>query len=150
MKVLDLQCALGHGFEGWFASEDDFRSQCERSLVQCPLCGDASVTKKLSAPRLNLSTSRQDKPAAEIEVLSQPSADASITQAWLELSRSIVANTQDVGEHFAEEARKMHYGETEERSIRGKTTVDEARALVDEGIEILPVILPQALKGPLQ
>jgi len=150
MKVLDLQCALGHGFEGWFASEDDFRSQCERSLVQCPLCGDARVTKKLSAPRLNLSTSRQDKQAAEIEVLSQPSADASITQAWLELSRRIVANTQDVGEHFAEEARKMHYGETEERSIRGKTTLDEARALADEGIEILPVILPQALKGPLQ
>ena len=150
MKVLDLQCALGHGFEGWFGSEADFISQCERALVLCPLCGDATVSKKLSAPRLNLSTRRQDPPATDIEVPRQPSADASLAAAWLELSRRIVANTRDVGEHFAEEARKMHYGECEERAIRGKTTADEARALVEEGIEILPVILPQALKGPLQ
>ena len=61
-----------------------------------------------------------------------------------------MANTQDVGEHFAEEARKMHYGETEERAIRGKTTVDEARALVEEGIDVLPMVLPQSLKKPLQ
>jgi hypothetical protein len=108
------------------------------------------VHKKLSAPRLNLSTTRQDKPSAEIEVLSQPTFDSAITAAWLALSRRIVASTQDVGERFAEEARKMHYGETEERAIRGKTTPDEARALVEEGIEILPVILPQALKEPLQ
>ncbi len=148
MKVLDLQCALGHGFEGWFASEEDFLSQCARTLVLCPLCGDATVTKKLSAPRLNLSTRRQDPPSTEIKVPNQPAAG--ITAAWLELSRRIVANTQDVGEHFAEEARKMHYGESEERAIRGQTTADEARALVEEGIEILPMILPQALKGPLQ
>ncbi|RFO98288.1 hypothetical protein DIC66_06155 [Rhodoferax lacus] len=64
MKVLDLQCAQNHTFEGWFASEDDFVSQCARALVQCPLCGDASVHKKLSAPRLNLNTSRQDRQAA--------------------------------------------------------------------------------------
>ena len=61
-----------------------------------------------------------------------------------------MANTLDVGEHFAEEARKMHYGETEERAIRGKTTVDEARALVEEGIDVLPMVLPQSLKKPLQ
>jgi hypothetical protein len=150
MKVLDLQCALGHTFEGWFASEDDFLSQCERAMVQCPLCGDAAVHKKLSAPRLNLSTSRHDKPTTEIEVVSQPVSDTSVTTAWLELSRRIVANTLDVGDRFAEEARRMHYGETEERAIRGKTTVDEARALVEEGIEILPVLLPQIAKEPLQ
>jgi hypothetical protein len=150
MKVLDLQCALGHTFEGWFASEEDFLSQCERAMVQCPLCGDAAVHKKLSAPRLNLSTSRQDKPGTEIEVVSQPAPDAAVTAAWLELSRRIVASTQDVGDRFAEEARRMHYGETEERAIRGKTTVDEARALVEEGIEILPVLLPQIAKEPLQ
>lgn len=150
MKVLDLQCTQGHTFEGWFASEDDFLSQCNRAMVQCPLCGDAAVHKKLSAPRLNLSTSRQDKAASEIEVPSQPAAEASMAAIWLEMSRRIVANTQDVGERFAEEARRMHYGETEERAIRGKTTLDEARALVDEGIEILPIVLPQVLKEPLQ
>jgi hypothetical protein len=159
MKVLDLQCAQGHAFEGWFASEDDFLSQCARSLVQCPLCGDAAVHKMLSAPRLNLSTTRQDNEAYGIKVVSASAqapapnpvaVDASVTAAWLELSRRIVASTEDVGDGFAEEARKMHYGESEERAIRGKTTVDEARALVEEGIDILPVVLPQSLKKTLQ
>ena len=179
MKVLDLQCTAGHTFEGWFASEDDFVAQSARAMVQCPLCGDAAVHKKPSAPRLNLSTRRQDNRGATLELPGQPQdqaaqaaattlagastansavasagahapADASLTAAWLELSRRIVANTQDVGEHFAEEARKMHYGETEERAIRGKTTMDEARALVEEGIDVLPMVLPQSLKKPLQ
>ena len=150
MRVLDLQCAQGHTFEGWFGSEDDFVSQLARSLVSCPLCGDADVHKKLSAPRLNLSTNRQDK-GAELDVLVSPSAqDKPIAAAWLELARRIVANTDDVGERFADEARKMHYGETEERAIRGKTTADEARALLDEGIEVLPILLPPSLKETLQ
>lgn len=118
--------------------------------MQCPLCGDAAVHKLLSAPRLNLATSRQEKPSTEVEVIRQPAANDGLTAAWLEMGRRIVANTQDVGEHFAEEARKMHYGETEERAIRGQTTVDEARALVEEGIDVLPVLLPQALKKTLQ
>jgi hypothetical protein len=150
MKVLDLQCAQGHTFEGWFGSEADFVSQCERSMVQCPLCGDAVIHKRLSAPRLNLISNRQEPQSTEVEVLSQPSADTAITAAWLELSRRIVASTDDVGDRFAEEARRMHYGETGERAIRGKTTLDEARALVDEGIDILPVVLPQAFKKTLQ
>ena len=149
MKVLDLQCTHGHTFEGWFASEDDFLAQCQKSMVQCPLCGDASIHKKLSAPRLNLSNNRQEKPA-EVEVLSTPTTDASVTAIWLEMARRIVANTQDVGNSFAEEARKMHYGETQERAIRGKTTLDEARALHEEGIDVLPLLLPQAFKEPLQ
>ena len=150
MKVLDLQCALGHSFEGWFGSEDDFVTQLARSMVQCPVCGDAAVHKLLSAPRLNLSTSRQEKDA-EVAVPAAPSMpDKASTVAWLELARRMVANTDDVGERFADEARKMHYGETEERAIRGKTTVDEARALLDEGIEVLPMLLPPALKETLQ
>jgi hypothetical protein len=150
MKVLDLQCAMGHTFEGWFASEDDFVSQLARSLVQCPLCGDADVHKKPSAPRLNLSTSRQEK-HDEIEVVAAPSAqEKPIAAAWLELARRIVANSDDVGERFAEEARKMHYGEIEERAIRGKTTVDEAHALLDEGIDVLPMVLPPGVKETLQ
>ena len=148
MKVLDLQCAHGHGFEGWFASEDDFQSQCTRALVQCPLCGDAQVHKKPSAPRLNLGHAKAEPVTAV--ALQRPSGDAALTAAWLELSRRMLAQTQDVGARFAEEARKMHYGETEERAIRGQATLDEARALVDEGIEVLPMLLPEALKEPLQ
>lgn len=150
MKVLDLQCAQGHAFEGWFASEDDFVSQCERSLVQCPLCGDPAVHKKLSAPRLNLTTRRQDPPVGEMEVISPPARQDALAAAWLEMGRRVIASTEDVGDDFAEEARKMHYGETEERGIRGKTSLDEARALLDEGIDVLPLLLPQALKKPLQ
>lgn len=150
MKVLDLQCSIGHSFEGWFGSEEDFASQRARALVQCPLCGSAEVHKLLSAPRLNLSTSRQDK-GAELEVIAAPSVpEKPLAVAWLELARRIVANTDDVGERFADEARKMHYGETEERAIRGKTTVNEARALLDEGIEVLPMVLPPSLKETLQ
>jgi hypothetical protein len=149
MKVLDLQCAGGHTFEGWFASEEDFVAQCEKSMVQCPVCGDASVLKKLSAPRLNLSHARSDTPA-EMEVMNTSHQQAAITAAWMELARKIVANTQDVGERFAEEARKMHYGEAKDRPIRGKTSVDEARALVEEGIEVVPLILPPSMKETLQ
>jgi hypothetical protein len=149
MKVLDLQCATGHTFEGWFASEADFLGQCERSMVQCPLCGDATVHKKPSAPRLNLLTTRV-APATEVEVLASPVREGNLTAAWLALSRRIVAHTDDVGEHFAEEARKMHYGECEERAIRGQTTLNEARALVDEGIVIVPLVLPPGLKEPMQ
>lgn len=149
MKVLDLQCSVGHSFEGWFASEDDFVSQSARALVQCPLCGDSQVQKKLSAPRLNLVSGRQEH-AAPIAAATPPQGEKALMAAWLELSRRLVAQTQDVGTQFAEEARKMHYGETAERAIRGQTTTDEARALIDEGIDVLPMLLPASLKGPLQ
>jgi hypothetical protein len=130
-------------------------------MVQCPLCGDSNVHKKPSAPHLNLMTSRQDHRSEPAPIAAQdgaaggasqgaPSADAGVAAAWLDLSRRILASTQDVGTQFAEEARKMHYGESEERAIRGQTTVDEARALVEEGIDVLPMLLPQSLKKTLQ
>ncbi len=153
MKVLDLQCGQGHGFEGWFASEDDFLAQQARALVSCPLCGDAQVTKKLSAPRLNLSTSRsapsQDLPPSTSVALAKPQA-AEQMAAWLEMSRKLVANTTDVGERFAEEARKIHYGEVPEHAIRGQATAKETRELIDEGIAVLPLLLPESSKGSLQ
>jgi len=149
MKVLDLQCAHGHAFEGWFASEEDFLTQCGRSQVQCPVCGDPSVVKKLSAPRLNLLGPRAEE-APRQDVVVPAKEDTALTAAWMALARQVVANTTDVGDRFAEEARKMHYGEVEERGIRGKTSAEEARALVDEGIDILPFALPEALKETLQ
>src|SRR6188472_2990802 len=109
MKVLNLQCSHAHGFEGWFASEDDFQSQLARGLVECPLCGDNQVTKMLSAPRLNLGAA---EPAGKQDVVSMP--DASLQAAWMKMVRHVMANTDDVGERFAEEARRIHYGETEE------------------------------------
>ena len=160
MKVLDLQCGVGHSFEGWFGSEEDFVTQSRKSMVQCPMCGNAHITKKLSAPRLNLLKGRdaslhQDisdprvgnaSPAGTGAAFSGPD----LTAAWMQIAQRIVSNTIDVGTEFAEVARKMHYGETEGRAIRGQTTRDEARSLMEEGIEIIPFALPDALKKPLQ
>ncbi len=157
VKVLDLQCVSGHIFEGWFASEDDFQSQNARAMVQCPLCGTPEIIKKLSAPRLSLSgaqaptTSRAlASTPATLDVVTPAPTDTSQAAAWMAVARHVIANTTDVGNRFAEEARKMHYGETKERSIRGKTTPDEAMALLDEGIDVMPLLLPEAVKGPLQ
>lgn len=149
MKVLDLQCTHGHVFEGWFASEDDFVSQRTQGLVGCPLCSDTSISKKLSAPRLNLSHSVN-------EVLTQQAVSAradlneTLQAAWLAMARQIAANTDDVGNMFAEEARKIHYGETKERGIRGQATREETESLLDEGIAVMPLQLPDLFKEPLQ
>ena len=149
MKVLDLHCSHDHTFEGWFASEDDYLSQSQRGMVQCPMCGDSTIQKKLSAPRLNLSVHRAEQ-ATEVEVVHTSQPEQALIQAWLELSRRVVATTHDVGDQFAEEARKMHYGEKEEAAIRGKTTLEEARALLEEGIEVMPMLLPPSAKETLQ
>ena len=161
MKVLDLQCAQGHGFEGWFGSEEDFQSQQTRALVQCPLCGDATISKKLSAPRLSLSrasapearerseSSDRSEQSEQALAVAGPQ-DTDMAKRWMEIGRHLMANTTDVGQRFAEEARKIHYGEAPERGIRGQTSAREARELMDEGIGVLPFALPEALKGPLQ
>jgi hypothetical protein len=142
MKVLTLRCANGHGFEGWFGSDDDYMDQNGRGLVECPLCSDRVVTRLPSAPRLNLSGAReQPKPEP------QP---ADLQAAWLSAARRLMAETEDVGERFADEARRIHYGEVERRGIRGQTTPQEREALRDEGIETFALPLPAALKDPLQ
>ena len=149
MKVLDLQCAHQHLFEGWFASEEDFLSQRERGLVECPVCANDSITKRLSAPRLNLTSTRGEAPAAPVAApVAAPETDLQV--AWLAVARRIMANTDDVGPQFAEEARKIHYGEIPERAIRGQASAQETEALIDEGIAVLPLLLPEALKRPLQ
>jgi hypothetical protein len=146
MKVLNLQCAHRHGFEGWFGSEDDFQGQLERGLVECPICGDTGVTKLPSAPRLNLGAVAPAQPKHEVMTTQDPSMQAQ----WLQMVRHVLANTEDVGERFAEEARRIHYGETEERNIRGQASQEETEALIDEGIGVLPLPIPKALKGPVQ
>ena len=151
MKVLNLQCSHAHGFEGWFASEDDFQGQLARGLVECPLCGDAAITKMPSAPRLNLGASEPAAaPAAPAKQDVMATPNAQLQAAWMQMVKQVVANTEDVGERFAEEARKIHYGESEERGIRGQASREETEALLEEGISVLPLPIPKGLKGPLQ
>lgn len=146
MKVIDLRCGNGHAFEGWFGSEEDFLRQNGGGQVECPLCADRSVTRMPSAPRLNLSGAREDPPAPKL-ASAQP---ADLQAAWLQAVRQLMASTEDVGERFAEEARRIHYGETPQRGIRGQTTPDERAALADEGIEVVSIPVPRALEGPTQ
>lgn len=163
MKVLNLQCSHQHAFEGWFASEDDFQSQLTRGQVTCPLCADPAVQKLPSAPRLNLGAPPAGPgstgPSGEaptsptnLPVHQVVSAGGSPTgQAeFLKALRHVLANTEDVGQRFADEARAMHYGDSEQRSIRGQASRDEAIGLLEEGIDVMPLPLPALAKETLQ
>jgi hypothetical protein len=149
MKVLDLRCHNGHGFEGWFGSEEEFLDQNGRGLVACPLCADKVVTRMPSAPRLNLSGARQ-APEAAPSAVKAPEPGTDLQAQFLRAVRHVLANTDDVGPRFAEEARRIHYGEVPTRGIRGQATPQERESLADEGIEVASLPLPEALKGPLQ
>ena len=169
MKVLNLCCSAQHRFEGWFASEADYAAQLEKNLVGCPLCGDTQVQRLPSAPHVLTSSTRATAPVQETggvgALAARSSTPASsqtlpasaaqsdpqaLQQAWMQAVQHVIDNTDDVGGQFAEEARRMHYGEAKERAIRGEATVDEAAALRDEGIEIAVLPLPAAMKGSIQ
>ncbi|MCU0925012.1 MAG: DUF1178 family protein [Hydrogenophaga sp.] len=155
MKVLNLQCAHQHGFEGWFGSEDDFTSQLARGLVSCPLCGDVQIQKMLSAPRLNLGRNQDTptRPSAKGEPLLEVGHAAAGTELQgrlLRAVRELMAQTEDVGDRFADEARAMHQGDSEARSIRGQTTPEVAMELIEEGIDVMPLPALPALKETLQ
>ena len=150
MKVLNLRCANGHGFEGWFASDDEFMAQNGSAMIECPQCANKHIGRLPSAPRLNLSGARaQPAPDAPNMVVAKP-AQADLQAGWLAAVRQMMARTEDVGPRFAEEARRIHYGETPQRGIRGKASAEERAALHDEGIETLSIPVPRALEGPLQ
>jgi hypothetical protein len=142
MKVLDLQCSHGHGFEGWFASNEAFETQLAGGLVECPLCGGKEIEKRLSAPRLNLGAGKE--PAAPAPATPDQNG------RWLRAVRELMASTEDVGERFADEARRIHYGEVKERGIRGQATREESAALAEEGIAVMQIAMPSALKETLQ
>jgi len=130
MLVLNLACALDHGFEGWFGSADDFESQRERGLVSCPICANVEIKRMPSAPRLNVRAS------------AEPSAPAGLQAQVMQAVQQIISQTEDVGPRFAEEARRIHHGEAQERAIRGQASAEETRDLLDEGIPVLPLPLP--------
>jgi len=176
MKVLDLQCGQQHSFEGWFGSEEDFQSQLARGLVECPMCEDKAVVKMPSAPRLNFGGHTPPGTATEPVSSTSPystataAADAGMSTelmatpdkpmqsapspeqqaAFLDAVRHVLANTEDVGDRFASQARAMHYGDVKPRSIRGQTTQREAIELIEEGIDVMALPMPAALKETLQ
>jgi hypothetical protein len=148
MKVLNLRCMHDHRFEGWFDSEDDFLAQHEGGLVECPICADKHISRLPSAPRLNVSNLREvaspPRPAEDAETQVQAQS------RWIQAVRHLMKNTEDVGERFPEEARRIHYGEVPGRGIRGQATREDADALREEGIEVMAVAVPSALKGNVQ
>lgn len=181
MKVLDLQCDAGHVFEGWFGSEQDYQHQLARSLVSCPMCSSATITKKLSAPRLNLRAThtasaqpladgdaheaQQDRPspggatsaagrAASGSSMSGgtsvPATSAALQAQVLSAMRELWHATEDVGDQFPDQARAMHYGDAEPKAIRGQASREQALELVEEGIDVLPLLVPESVKSSLQ
>ena len=156
-----LQCEQGHAFESWFQSSAAYETQEKRRLVNCPICGSAKVERAIMAPRIVSRRKRQDRAEAAPAAAAVPSPSTEVTapaptstpllmaqerelRAKLkELRDHIVKNADNVGERFPNEARKMHYGDIEHRPIYGEASPDEARALIDEGVEVSPLpVLP--------
>jgi hypothetical protein len=151
-----LQCERGHAFESWFQSSSAYESQEKRKLVNCPICGSAKVERAIMAPQI-VSQIRHDRaepapapavaPAAEVTApTSTPllmAQERELRAKIKELRDHIVKNADNVGERFPNEARKMHYGDIEHRPIYGEASPDEARALIEEGVEVSPLpVLP--------
>ncbi|XHS77462.1 DUF1178 family protein [Burkholderiaceae bacterium UC74_6] len=138
--VLNLQCGVGHAFEGWFGSSEDCDAQQARGLLSCPLCANAEIKRMPSAPRINLGAGAKPTEVAE-------PTPAEIRAQVQQFVRQLRANSEDVGQRFAEEARRIHGGEAEERAIRGQASPEETRELIEDGIPVLP--LPAAADDPL-
>ncbi|MQT12181.1 DUF1178 family protein [Segnochrobactrum spirostomi] len=151
-----LVCADEHAFEGWFRSSSDFDDQVAKGLVPCPVCGSTHVRRALMAPAI-ASGRRETRevpvpavpetsapvPVAAAPILSDPRAVA-LVEAMRELRKAVEANADYVGKSFPEEARKIHYGETEARGIYGEASAEDVKALLEEGVEIAPLpLLPE-------
>jgi hypothetical protein len=152
-----LRCERGHGFESWFQSSAAYEQQEKRGLVNCPSCGSAKVERAIMAPQIVSKKGRESAapaPGAPADVAATEVATPGSTPLLMaqerelrakikELRDHIVKNADNVGERFPNEARKMHYGDIEHRPIYGEASPDEARALIDEGVEVSPLpVLP--------
>jgi hypothetical protein len=149
-----LRCDRDHSFESWFQSSSAYESQVKRKLVSCPACGSVKIEKAIMAPRIVGKKGRGSAapvPVEPAEIL-PPTTSTPLVMAQerelraklKELRDHIVKNADNVGESFPNEARKMHYGEIEHRPIYGEASPDEARALIDEGVEVSPLpVLPE-------
>ena len=142
MIVLDLRCPQDHRFEGWFGSTEAFEEQCARGLVSCPRCGSTHIERLPSAPYV------QTRPAAAKPAVRAPApapapapgpGPAEAKALAIAALRRLSRQAEDVGDRFPEEARRIHYGRSEARSIRGDASRDEVGELIEEGIMVLPV-----------
>ncbi|CAM8642019.1 Protein of unknown function DUF1178 [Burkholderiales bacterium] len=140
-KIFNLQCSLGHRFEGWFASHEALDEQSARGLVRCPICDTDAVSRMPTAARLALSGAEAPKPLPDATQVQEAMG------AVLAAARALAQQCEDVGDGFADEARRIHYAEVPERNIMGRTSVQEAKALRDEGIEILSLPIPAGVLG---
>jgi hypothetical protein len=150
-----LRCERGHGFESWFQSSAAYEQQEKRGLVNCPSCSSAKVERAIMAPQIVSKKGRDiaapaRAPAPVAEAATPASTPLLMAQErelrakLKELRDHIVKNADNVGERFPNEARKMHYGDIEHRPIYGEASPDEARALIDEGVEVSPLpVLPE-------
>jgi hypothetical protein len=158
MIVFNLGCAQGHRFDGWFGSSEQFESQRRRGMLECPVCGDKTITKLLSAPRLNLGggvanpEAAAEPPEKALPVAAEAAERTRMLAAQTEFYRQLKAmldKSDDVGDRFAEEARRIHYKETPARQIHGVTTREEAVELLEEGVSVLPLPFGVRRKGDL-
>ena len=148
----NLRCERGHAFESWFQSSQAYESQEKRKLVNCPSCGSAKVERAIMAPQIVSKKSRDraaPAPAAATEATTPASTPLMMAQErelrakLRDLRDHIVKNADNVGERFPNEARKMHYGDIEHRPIYGEASPEEARSLIDDGVEVSPLpVLP--------
>jgi hypothetical protein len=148
MIVFDLECqTLGHRFEGWFASSDDYAVQQDRGLVTCPHCGSSDVGKAVMAPNVGRKGNQTAvAPTAAVPMVGgdMPAQAQELIAKLAQLQAEALKQSRWVGKGFADESRKMHYGETAAETIHGQATPEEARELLEEGIALMPLPFPVA------
>jgi hypothetical protein len=144
MIVFNLTCGNDHRFEGWFASAAEFERQQQATLLNCPLCGSTKINKGLHAPYINSGNAQQPRPH-DPPARDAPAQYVNRNDDVIRLVEHLIANTEDVGDQFPEEARKIHYQESPKRKIRGQASPDEVQELRDEGIEVVAVPVPRYL-----
>ena len=135
----DLTCEKGHAFDGWFRDSAAYDRQAAKGLVACTVCGSAKVEKQLMMPGIPAKSNRKDEPARKMMAGPVDPRLAAMMEMVREMRKQVEENAEYVGERFAEEARKIHYAETEERGIYGEASPDEAKALIEEGIAVHPL-----------
>lgn len=138
MIKYSLICEHEHDFEGWFGSSEDFDKQRKRGLVECPACGSTQISKSLMTPGVAGTKKSTDK-SVPMAAMPTPQIPAEMMEQLRKIKKHVEANSENVGEKFPEEARKIHYGEAEARGIYGKATPEEASSLVEEGVNVMPI-----------
>ena len=138
MIIYSIKCEQDHVFEAWFSSSDDYDKQRKRGFVECPSCGSRKVSKSLMAPRVSGTKKSKDE-SIPIAQLPTPQLPAEMVEQLRKIKKHVEENAENVGEKFPEEARKIHYGETEARGIYGKASLEEAANLAEEGVDVIPI-----------